>query len=107
MYKTVSIGGKELEFKATAATPFRFKTVFHRDLLQILGDQERAEKEGAEVVTQLAYIMNKQADGADMSKLNEDTFVDWLDGFGAMDFINSAEEILKVYMDSTVGTATP
>ena len=107
MYKTINIGGKELEFKATAATPFRYKTVFHKDLLQTIGNEEKAEKEGVEAVTQLAYIMNKQAEGADMSKLNEESFVDWLDGFGAMDFINSAEEIINVYMTSTVGTATP
>ena len=107
MFKTLTVGEKELEFKATAATPFRFKTVFHKDLLQILGNEEKAEKEGVETVTELAYIMTKQAEGADMSKLNEEDFFNWLDGFGAMDFINSAEDILNIYMESTVGTATP
>lgn len=107
MYKTITVGGKEMALKATAATPFRYKTVFHRDLLQTIGNEEKAEKEGVEAVTQLAYIMAKQAEGADMTKLNEEDFIEWLDGFGAMDFINAAEDVLNIYMDSAVGTAAP
>lgn len=107
MFKTIKIGETELEMSANAATPFRFKQVFKKDLLQILGNEEKAETEGVEAVTQLAYIMAKQAEKTDMSKLNEEGFITWLEDFGAMDFVNSAEEILNVYMDSTVGTAAP
>ena len=34
-------------------------------------------------------------------------FLDWLEDFGPMAFINSAEEILSVYMDSLEGASTP
>ena len=51
--------------------------------------------------------MAKQAEKADMNKLTEDGFIEWLEGFGPMAFVNSAEDILAVYMDSTTGTATP
>ena len=107
MYKTLTIGGKKLELTANAATPFRFRQVFKKDLLQILGNEQKAEAEGIEAVTELAFIMAKQAEKADMGKLNEDEFINWLEGFGAMDFINSAEEILTIYMDSTTETAIP
>lgn len=107
MYKTISVDGKELGFVANAATPFRFKQIFGRDLLQILGDEKKAENEGVEAVTELAFIMNKQAEKADMNKLSYEEFLNWLEDFGAMAFINSAEEILGVYMDSTLGTSTP
>ena len=43
MYKKVTIDGKELEFTANAATPYRYKQVFHRDLLKILGNEANAE----------------------------------------------------------------
>ena len=107
MYKTIEIDGKELEFAANAATPFRYKQVFKSDLFAVLGNEERVEEQGAEVVMRLAYIMHNQAQKTDMNKLNEDGFIEWLEGFSSMAFVNSAEDIINAYMDSTVGTATP
>jgi len=107
MFKKLTIDGKEIEFAANAATPFRFKQVFQKDLLQILGNEDKAEKEGVEAVTQLAFIMAKQAEKADMGKLTYDEFLTWLEDFSAMAFVESAEEILGVYMDQTVNTSTP
>lgn len=107
MFKTVTIDGNEMALAANAATPFRYKQVFKSDLFAVLGNEERAQEEGVEVVTKLAYIMHKQAEGADMGKLNEDGFIEWLEGFSAMAFINVADEILNAYMESAKGTATP
>ena len=107
MFKKITIDGKELEFAANAATPFRFKQVFHKDLFSILGNEQKAESEGVEAVTQLAYIMAKQAEKADMNKLSEDEFMTWLEDFSGMAFVSAAEDILNIYMDSTVGTSTP
>ena len=107
MFKTLNIDGKEIEFSANAATPFRYRQVFHKDLLSILGNEEKAENEGVEAVTELAFIMAKQAEKADMGKLNEEVFFEWLEGFGSMAFVNNAEDILNIYMESTETTATP
>ena len=107
MFKTITIDGKELALAANAATPFRYKQVFHSDLLSVLGNEQRAETEGVEAVTQLAFIMNKQAEKADMNKLNYDEFMTWLEDFGSMAFVTSAEDILNVYMESTESTSTP
>ena len=107
MIKTVSIEGKDMELAANAATPFRFRQVFKKDLLSILGNEKKAEEEGFETIMQLAFIMAKQAEKADMTKLNEDTFIEWLEDFGSMAFVEAAEDILNVYMDSTVSTAHP
>lgn len=107
MYKKITVGDKEMELNANAATPFRFKQVFGKDLLQILGNEEKAETEGVEAVTELAFIMNKQAEKTNMNNLSYEDFLNWLEDFSAMAFIEAAEEILNVYMDQTVGTATP
>jgi len=107
MFKTLTIDGKEMEFAANAATPFRYKQVFKKDLFAILGNEEKAEAQGVETITELAYIMSKQAEKVDMNKLNYDEFITWLEDFSAMAFISVAEDILNIYMDSTVGTATP
>lgn len=105
MYKTITIDGKEMGFAANAATPFRFKQTFHKDLFYILGNEKRAEEDGVETITQLAFIMAKQAEKADMNKLNNDAFLEWLEGFSPMAFVDSAEDILNAYMDQTVSTA--
>ena len=107
MFKTLTIDGKAMEFAANAATPFRYKQVFKKDLFAILGNEDKAQNEGVEAVTELAFIMAKQAEKTDMNKLNYDEFMVWLEDFSGMAFVNVAEDILNVYMDSTVGTATP
>ena len=107
MFKKITIDGTELELAANAATPFRFKQVFKKDLLQILGNEKKAEEEGVEAVTQLAFIMAKQAEKADMNSLTYDDFIAWLEGFGSMAFVESAEAIVNAYMDNTQTSATP
>lgn len=107
MFKKINIDGREVELSANAATPFRFKQVFNKDLLAVFADEEKAQKEGLEVVSELAYIMSKQAEKADMTKLSFDDFLEWLEGFGPMAFVNSSEDIMSVYTDSTISTSTP
>lgn len=107
MYRKIEIDGREIEFAANAATPFRYKQVFGKDLFGIFGNAEKAETEGVEAVTELAYIMAKQAEKADMGKLNYEEFINWLENFSAMAFIENAEQIMNVYMESAKTTATP
>ena len=107
MFRTLNIDGRDIDFAANAATPFRYRQIFHKDLLSILGNEEKAQNEGVEAVTELAFVMAKQAEKADMGKLNEDLFYEWLEGFGSMAFVNGAEDILNVYMESTETTSTP
>ena len=107
MYRKIEIDGREIEFAANAATPFRYKQVFGKDLFAILGNEEKAETEGVEAVTELAYIMAKQGEKADMGKLNYEEFINWLENFSAMTFIENAEQIINVYMESAKTTATP
>lgn len=107
MFKTLTIEGREIGFTANAATPFRFKQVFKKDLFAVFTDAERAEKEGFEAVAELAYIMARQAEKADMGKLNEEDFMSWLEDFGPMAFAEAAEDILNIYTDSAKSTANP
>lgn len=107
MYKKIVIDGKELELSANAATPFRFKQVFHQDLLATFSNEQRAQEEGVEVVTELCYIMNKQAEGVDMAKLSFDDFIAWLEKFEPMAFIEASETIISVYTDSASTMSTP
>lgn len=105
MVKTITIDGREVKLAANAATPFRFRQMFKKDLLQILGNEEKAEAEGIDAVSGLAFIMAKQAEGADISKMTENDFIAWLEEFGPMAFIESAEEILGIYTEQEQTTS--
>ena len=107
MFTKIKVDGNEMEFAANAATPFRFKQVFKKDLLAIFADEAKAQTEGIEAVSELAFIMNKQAEKADMNRLTYEEFITWLEGFEPMAFVNASEEIITAYTDSTVSTSTP
>ena len=110
MQSTIMLdGGKEVKLAANAATPFRFKQLFGKDLLRIFNDSSKDEEEMiglADTVTELAFIMNSQAEGKDMSRLSMDEFYSWLEGYEPMDFIVKAQEVINVYLSSTQVTAT-
>ena len=105
MTKTITLeGGKDVKLAANAATPFRYKQLFGGDLLKIFQQSAKSEEDSAilgDVVSQLAFIMNRQAEGADMNHLSMDDFFAWLEGFEAMDFVSAGEEIVRTYLSST------
>lgn len=107
MFKTIIVDGQEMELSANAATPFRFKQVFQKDLLAIFSNEKRAEQEGLEAVAELAYIMNNQAKKSDMNKLSYEGFIEWLEGFEPMAFVDASEDIIDAYTSQTRTTSTP
>ena len=104
MRKTILIGkdkDRELELLANAATPIRFRDLFHADLLTLLHNAERDDgydlTVASEVAPELAYVMARAADGTDMTQLSVKDYMAWLEQFEPMDFINGVEAIFNVY----------
>ena len=85
MFKEIVIGDKSFGFLATASTTYRYKQVFHEDLLVSLTDEKSAIIDTLELSHKLGYIMNMQAEKADMNKLSYDKFLEWLDQFEVKD----------------------
>ena len=101
-----NIGGIEIELKANAATPFRFKQAFGLDFFQI-STEDLTDAQAVDTYQRLAYIMAMQAEGADMSKLNEDTFLAWLEQFDAQAMIEGLTDVASIYAGNTVQTVSP
>ena len=104
MITNIKVGGDEFSLIANAATPFRFKQVFGKDLLTVFQKSTQSEEDGmilSEVVTQLAYIMHKQAEKADMNQLSLDDFYTWLEDYEPMEFTMVGQEIINAYLAST------
>lgn len=83
---------------ANAATPIRFKMIFGSDILSGIittnGDLDM------DIVSKLGYLMAQQAANSDMNALNMSSYVDWLEGFDSMAFIDNAQDIFDVFVNS-------
>ncbi len=119
MYKEIKVGEFALPFKASALTPVLYKHVFGYDWLKICSqaakeadkaERERKEAEergevwdGTEVssiadhIPELAYIMTRQGEGADASKLCKEDYYAWLDVLEPTDLLKAAPDILGLY----------
>lgn len=96
MRKELEIGGNNYAFVANAATAIYYKQFFKKDLLANLTSGDGIAI-ASDALPELAFIMAKQADKADMMHLKYETYLEWLERFDAMDIALHAEEILSVY----------
>lgn len=111
MYKVVNIGDHAVPMKATAATQYRFKTVFGTDMMSVLS-KAYADKDSrgdvAELIPKLGFIMAKQAEGEkNWTSINVQDFYEWAEQFDSTAMNDALLEILFVYNANTQTTATP
>lgn len=96
MRKEFEIGGNTFAFVANAATAVYYKMFFRKDLLTSLSKGDGIEI-ASDALPELAFIMAKQADKADMMHLKYETYLEWLERFDALDLATNAEKILSVF----------
>lgn len=53
-------------------------------------------------ITRLAFIMNKQADGTDMSSLTFENYLDWLEVFEPMELQMHTTDFINLYVGNKV-----
>lgn len=99
MFKVVKIGEKDVPMLSNAATPYRYKQMYGMDLMNEMSKlDENKPTEAIEVVEQLAFIMSKAAEKADMNMLNMEMYYDWLEQFDSDDMINAFKDIVTLYI---------
>lgn len=107
MRSTISIGERDVEMAANAASPFIYHKIFGEDFL--LKTQDGSGD--IELYIKMAFVMAKQAEigEADMmkGKVTETDFIQWLAEFENMDMINALPEILNVYMKQKKTSSVP
>lgn len=111
MEKVIKIGIKDVALQANAATPIRYRNLFKKDLLTLIQQGTTGNvvdlSVASEVAPELAFIMAKSAEGSEMDKLTETTFMKWLEDFGPMDFVNALEQIFSIYFGDTESLVEP
>lgn len=123
MDKILTVGGKEVGFRATALTPRLYRHKIGRDIIQdlnrlrkayskALSSADHATEEGKrdaelsamdlEMFENVAYIMARQYDAA-----IPDTPDEWLDGFEVFSIYEVLPHILELWSLNEATTAKP
>lgn len=104
MERTITIDGKDVKFKATAATIRNYRALFGRDLLmdfQKLQSEASANQslsvETLTIFENLAYTMAKQADPS-----IPDTADEWLDGFNMFSIYVVLPQLVELWQLSSL-----
>lgn len=96
MEAIVSIGGVEKKFKATGATPIKYRRAFKgadffRDLSNLKSlSEDNLRDEEIEIVEKIAYAMCTDSLVAGM------TFENWVDQFDLFDLVRAIPEVINL-----------
>lgn len=103
MYQEIMIGGKAVPMLAMASVDVYYKNIFHED--PVKAQLTENTEDLVSFVQKMGFVMAKFAelkDRKEMAKLNEDSYLDWMDGFERMDYMNALPEIRMVYENQKI-----
>lgn len=103
---------QDFEFVSNGMTQYRYRQLTGRDLTKdatkLINDRaEVADDADFSVSDKLAYIMNMSAVKADMSKINIDSFYEWIEQFDSSNSINIMGDIIGIYFGTKKSTSEP
>lgn len=104
MYNVIKIGEKDVPMLSMASVDIYYRNIFHEDAIKL---QTKTQDDGDIInfIMRMGFVMAKFAelkDRKEMNKLNEDAFLDWLDGFERTDLINALVEVRMTYEGQSV-----
>ena len=100
MYNEVKIGSKSVPMLAMASVELYYKQIFHEDAIKLQSGKNFDEGDLINFVMRMGFVMAKFAETKDrkaMAKLNEDAFLDWLDGFERPEYLEALADIRATY----------
>lgn len=98
MYREIKVGKGTVPMLANGATPIRYRMVFKKDLITEFQHIEGNYSIAVDTVSELAFILAKAAEKADMNKLNMETYIAWLEQFDPFDLTDASEAIIDLYI---------
>ena len=105
MEKIINVGGRDIKFTATAATPMHYRNVFKgcdifKDLMKIEEEQQGAQSESEMIdavdmgiFERIAFIMSGEFK-------NGKSFEQWLEGFEMLDIMTALPDIMQLWTDN-------
>lgn len=107
MYNVVKVGETDVPMLSMASCDIYYRNIFHEDAIK-LQSKEMDEGDLINFIMRMGFVMAKFAElknREEMRKLNEDMFVDWLDGFERSDYLNALPDIRATYEGQRVATS--
>ena len=99
MFNTVKIGDKDVPMLAMASVDVYYRNIFHSD--PIAAQMKETDEASAIVFfEQMGFIMAKFAETKsrkEMLKLNDESFIDWIEQFDRTDLMEALPDIRAVY----------
>ena len=117
MFKTLTMTmadgtEKDFDFVSNGMTQYRYRQLTGRDLMKdvtkLIDDrQQLSDDADFSVSDKLAYLMNMSAIKADMNKINDETFYEWIEQFDSSNSINIMGDIISIYFGTKKSTSEP
>lgn len=104
MYNIVKIGEKDVPMLCMASVDVYYRNIFHEDPIK-LQTKDPDEGDLINFVMKMGFVMAKFAevkDRKEMAKLNEDSFLDWLDQFDRADYLQALGDARMTYEGQAV-----
>lgn len=103
MYGEIKIGQQSVAMAANAASPIFYKSIFHKDFLT----QVQQDDPDPMLFAEMGYVMAMQSDHSieEMTKLSQADYIEWLTQFEAMDIVTKTGEIGNLYFGQTKETS--
>lgn len=111
--KLITVQGteKEVSFLSTGTTAIRYKQIFHKDLMpsitKLLRDKELNPDADLIVSQELAFVMNKQAEGRNMNTVTYEEYLTWIDEYDSASLFQNIADFIKIYTGSKGSTSEP
>lgn len=108
MYNVIKIGEKDVPMLCMASTDIYYRNIFHEDAIKLQASNDLDEGDLINFVMRVGFVMAKFAethDRKEMNKLNEDSFLDWLDQFDRTEYLQALADIRMTYEGQAVTTS--
>lgn len=100
MFNIVSIGDERVPMLSMASVDLYYRQIFHEDAIKLQSAKDFDEGALIVFLEKMGFVMAKFAETKDrkaMLKLNEDNFLEWLDRFDRLDYLNALADIRATY----------
>ena len=108
MYNEVKIGQQTVPMLAMASIDSYYRNIFHEDPIKLQTRKDVDEGDLVNFVMRMGFVMAKFAEfknRKDMLTLNEDSYLDWMDGFDRGEYYEALGDIRLTYEGQAITTA--
>ena len=109
MYNVVKIGSQDVPMLSMASIDIYYQHIFHEDPIKLQASKDMNEGEMLGLMQKMGFVMAmfaKTRDRKEMLKLNEDSYIEWLEHFDRAEYIDALPDISSTYAGQNITHST-